>query len=142
MTRQIQDITELMVASWILSDNDPKIPTSHGLLDRGLRDVIAGGAFPTWAKTRLHFVDSRVGLQCVELPAILDWAQRSQLTTAPNPSYQTTHIQVSQWAARALLRDLEVDEAQAVEWGHKLRAAVREAVESMSPIAESGIEEY
>lgn len=119
-------IAELMAASWILSDNDPRIPTSHGILDRGLRDAIAGGAFPTWAKTRLHFVDSHVGLQCVELPAILDWAQRSQLATACS-SYLT--IQVSRQAVRVLLRDLGVDETQTVEWGHRLRVAIADSIE-------------
>jgi len=115
-----------VVAAWILGSDEERLPTSHGLLDRALKLAIERGAFPLWGE-RLHFVDSRVGLQCIELPALLDWAQRAQLTTAPNPSYRTTQPQVSKRAARAMLRDLGVSEVDARGWGKILAAAVGEA---------------
>src|SRR5437868_601382 len=100
------DVAQLLVSCWLLSGDDRSIPTSHGLLDRALKEVTDQTAFTDWARRGLHFVDSRIGLQCVELPAILEWAQRSELTSAPNPSYETTHIQVSERVARQLLRRL------------------------------------
>ena len=80
------DTTELLIASWILGEGGDRIPASHGILDRALKIAVEREAFPDWFREELHFVDSRVGLQCVELPELLDWAQTALLTTAPNPS--------------------------------------------------------
>ena len=96
-------LAQLITACWRVSGENLRIPTSHGLLDRALKATIETGAFPAWARGKLHFVDSRIGLQCVEIPDILEWAQRSQLTSAPNPSYETTEVQISDRVARHLL---------------------------------------
>ena len=98
--RHLLDTTELLIASWILGGGDNQIPTSHGILDRALKAAVEDKTCPPWFRAQLHFVDSRIGLQCVELPALLDWAQRAQLTSAPNPSYQSTQVQISDKAAR------------------------------------------
>jgi len=132
---RLQDIAELLVASWVLSRDEDKVdplPTSHGLLDRALRTAIAGGAFPKdWSK-RLHFVDSRIGLQCVELDSIMGTAQRAEFTTEPNPSYETTHITISQSAARALLGRRGISEAEARSWGEVLHRALDDAKATLS----------
>ena len=140
--RQLLDTTELLVASWILAGDGDRIPTSHGILDRALKTVIAKQAYPKWLRDQLHFADSRIGLQCVELPSLLDWAQRAQLTTAPNPSYQSTQVQISPRAARRILPELEVSEDQAIAWGKLLRDAVSEATNSVAAYPDRTVEEY
>ena len=136
------DTTELIIASWVLANDDNRIPTSHGILDRALEFAVGRGAFPSWLRNQLHFSDSRIGLQCVELPTLLDWAQRAQLTTAPNPSYQSTQVQISQNAARQMLEDLDITEEQAIEWGKLLVQGVEEVNSSMSDYPGPDIEEY
>lgn len=127
----LHDVMELLVASWLLSADNPNdeeariLPTSHGILDHAMQEALAEGAFPRW-KEAVRFVDSRVGLRCVELPEILTLAQRSELTTAPNPSYHTTRVKLSASAARQLLRRLEVEPEQARTWGEQLRRGVRQ----------------
>ena len=140
--RHLLDTTELLIASWILAGEDDRIPTSHGILDRALRTAVEHEACPHWVRDQLHFVDSRIGLQCVELPALLDWAQRAQLTSAPNPSYHSTQVQISPKAARRLLPDLHVTEEKAIEWGAFLRQAVDDVTNSMTASAEATVEEY
>lgn len=127
---QLYDAAHLLVASWALAkrdSEDKKIPTSEGLLDRALKTSIDSGNFPDWFRGSLHFVDSRMGLQCVELPAILDWAQRGKLTNTPNPTYQTTEVQVSELVARRLLRRLHITDEQAKAWGEALHEALVQA---------------
>ena len=140
----LHDVAELLIASWILGGEkeDDRIPTSHGILDRALELAVERGAFPPEVRDELHFVDSRVGLRCVELPEILVWAQRALLTTVPNPTYQSTQIQISHHAARRILSDLGYTKDNAAEWGKILRAAVNEVREEMHAYPEPAIEEY
>jgi hypothetical protein len=129
---RLQDIAELLLASWVLSDEDPAdatpLPANQGVLDRALQQAIQNGAFPPSWQKRLHFVDSRVGLKCVELPSIIAVAQSAQFTSDPNPSYETTRSKVRLRAARALLRrHQEISEAQVKSWGEALHKAVADA---------------
>ena len=140
--RHALDTTELLIASWILAEGDDRIPASHGILDRALKIAVEREAFPDWFREQLHFVDSRVGLQCVELPDLLDWAQRALLTTAPNPSYHWAQVQISPKAARRILSDLDIAEEDARKWGHLLRESVTNVRNSMSGYPEPAIEEY
>lgn len=140
--RHLLDTTELLIASWILAGGDNQIPTSHGILDRALKVAVEDETCPPWVRDQLHFVDSRIGLQCVELPALLDWAQRAQLTSAPNPSYQSTQVQISDKAARRMLADLDVTEEAAIEWGTFLRRTVDGVSSAMTANANLTIEEY
>ena len=140
--RHLLDTTELLIASWILGGGNDRIPTSHGILDRALKAAVESETCPLWVREHLHFVDSRIGLQCVELPELLDWAQRAQLTSAPNPSYQSTQVQISGRAARRMLLDLDVTEEEAIKWGRLLRQIVDEESSSMTSNAEPTIEEY
>lgn len=140
--RHLLDTTELLIASWILGGGDDRIPTSHGILDRALKAAVENETCPPWVRDQLHFVDSRIGLQCVELPALLDWAQRAQLTSAPNPSYQSTQVQISGRAARKMLLDLDVTEEEAIKWGTLLRRIVDQESSLITSNADSTIEEY
>ena len=137
------DTIEVLITSWILGGGDrDRIPTSNGILDRALRTAVERGAFPSWVREELNFVDSRIGLQCVELPSLLNWAQRAQLTTAPNPTYHSTQVQISREAAQKILSELEVSEEEAMKWGTILREAVDTERESMIDYPEAAIEEY
>src|SRR5690242_17879142 len=106
--KHILNLAQLLVSCWVVSGDDRTIPTSQLLLDRALQIATEKGIFPQWAREKLHFVDSRIGLQCVELSTILKLAQTAQLTSAPNPSYQKTVVQISPEVAEYLLQQLEV----------------------------------
>ncbi len=135
-------LAQLIVSCWRFSGSGNLIPTSHGLLDRALKAVWDSGGFPEWARERLHFVDSRIGLQCVELPSILEWAQRSQLTSAPNPSYETAEVQISDRVAARLLKELQITEDQSRKLGVSLRSAMDQAEAALVGIDHSRVEEY
>jgi len=124
---RLHDVAQLLVACWSLAGADRRIPTSHGLLDRALQTACDQQAFPSWAREQLHFVDSRIGLQCVELPWILDWAQRGELTAAPNPTYHFTEVKISESVSRSLVSALNIDPEVAKQWGHLLRHSLEEA---------------
>ena len=140
--QHLLDATEVLIASWILGGGDARIPTSQGILDRALKIAVRHNACPSSIRAQLHFVDSRIGLRCVELPALLDWAQRAQLTTAPNPSYQSTQVQISHKAAQQILQSLGVSEHEAAQWGTHLRETANTVRRSMATYANPEIEEY
>jgi hypothetical protein len=135
-------LAQLLVASWRLSEGPSRIPTSHGVLDRALEATVREGALPEWASESLNFVDSRVGRQCAELPELLDWAQRSQLTTAPNPSYETTEVQISERVARHLVGGLSVSVEDAARLGNVLRSNLVKAASTMAEFEHARIEDY
>lgn len=132
---RIQQVAQLLVSSWSVTasaEGDRAIPTSHGIFDRALKEVADAGGLPAWATESLHFVDSRIGLQCVELPMIWDWAQKAELTAVPNPSYRLTQVQISDTAAKKIIRRLEMGENAAISLGRALRDAVSTAKEHAS----------
>ena len=107
-----------------------------------MKQAVEHESCPLWVRDNLHFVDSRIGLQCVELPSLLDWAQRAHLTSAPNPSYQSAQIQISAAAARSLVNNLGVTEENAKLWGQRLKELVDNLSTSMSENSAVAIEEY
>lgn len=121
------NLARLLVACWRISGPDARIPSSHGILDRALHGLKEAGQLPQWAREALSFVDSRVGLQCVELAEALDAAQEAELTAAPNPSYSYTEVKVSPALARRLARQLGLDGAEATAFGQALRESVAAA---------------
>lgn len=123
MERNMHDVAQLIISCWRLSGEE-SLPTAHAVLDRALAKVVSTDVFPSWARDQLSFADSRVGLQCSELPLLLDLAQKAQLTAAPNPSYRTVRVLVSESAAATLVHRLEVDNNDARRWGAALRDAV------------------
>lgn len=135
-------LAQLIAACWRVSGENSRIPTSHGLLDRALKATCEANGFPDWARERLHFVDSRIGLQCIEVPDILEWAQRSQLTSAPNPSYEATEVQISPRLASHLLTQLGVQSQEACDWGRLLRAEIDSAGEQLDGVDQERVEEY
>jgi hypothetical protein len=138
----IHRLAQLIAACWRVSGESSRIPTSHGLLDRALKATTEAGALPEWARGKLHFVDSRIGLQCVEIPDLLEWAQRSQLTSAPNPSYETTEVQISERAAKHLLVQLGIRQEDAKSWGTTLRTEMQKAEEQLAGVGHTLVEEY
>jgi hypothetical protein len=132
---ELHRLAKLLVCSWTLGETERQdLPTSHGILDRALQLVRDEGSFPEWVWKELHFADSRVGLQCVELPDILDWAQTAELTEVPNPSYRRTRIKIDQGTARRLLSSLNISEDEARRWGETLRQKARQAVEEFEAL--------
>lgn len=127
----IAALGDLIITSWALSSkgsDDMRIPTSHHLLDRALKSAVSNQAYPAWFKDALHFVETRVGLQCVEVPDILDWTQHVQLTSVSNPSYRTATVKLSQWNALRTARDRGYDPEQVKAWGSLLRLELAKAL--------------
>lgn len=135
------DTTEFLISCWILSGEDDRIPTSDGILDRALKAAVENESCPRWVRDQLHFVDSRIGLQCVELPTLLNCAQRAQLTNAADLSHQSTQVHVSDRVARQMLRDLNVTEMVAKNWGGLLRRIVEQEISSTTANSRPAIEE-
>jgi hypothetical protein len=139
---QVYDVAELLVAAWKLANPERRMPTSHGILDHALKDLVDNETqLPEWVRSTLTFADTRVGLRCLELPEILDGAQENGLTTEPNPTYVTTAIKVDPLICRRMLRDLRVDEAVARHLGERIRITVDALVrqdEHRSVLIEAG----
>jgi hypothetical protein len=121
------DLARVLVSSWVLSGEERVIPTSDGILDLALRDAVEHGAFGGRFGTALHFVEARMGLQCLELESILEEAQQSGLASVPNPSYKKAVIEATPRVARWILSRLGVSEAEAKQWGETLRKSVEHA---------------
>jgi hypothetical protein len=123
--KEVYELAEWLVASWKLANPDARMPTSHGVLDRALKSLVETNSdLPEWIRESLTFVDTRVGLRCLELPAILDRAQESYLTSVPNPTYVTTDIRADAVTCRRLLRGLNLAPAAAEQWGAHLKSAI------------------
>jgi hypothetical protein len=113
---------ELLAALWKLAANEERIPTSHGILDRALKECIA--ELPTELQEGLTFGVTGVGLRCYQLPDILLAAQEAMLTSEPNPTYQSSIVTIDVGRAReiAVSYGLSTDAAKAA--GERLRSAV------------------
>jgi hypothetical protein len=126
--------TNLLYCSWLVSGRTEEektgFPTSVGILDHALKQVVDEGQFPEWMRRQLHFVDSNLGLICEELPYIQKLATNAKLTSDPNPSYTTSEIVVGEMFANRCLAKMGVSKGDAAEWGRALRAAVLEISDS------------
>ncbi len=129
--KKLLPVAQLIYSCWILSDGedseDQSIPTSAGILDHALNELVKGGLLPAWASGALHFVVTNSGLTCLELPQIQQIATEAKLTSNPNPSYTRSDIEVSPLVARRCLSRLHVTEEQAKLIGESLRTAVTNA---------------
>ena len=128
---ELLGLTQLLYSCWIISgnaeDGRESIPTGGSVLEYALKDVVEKGAFPEWARKKLHFVSGETGLVCLELPLIERLATEIKFTSDPNPSYTRTNIVVGKALARRCLGRLEIPEHEAKEWGKALRSAVESA---------------
>lgn len=121
------DLARVLISSWVLSGDERVIPTSDGILDLALRDAVKNGAFSGSYGGALHFVESRMGLQCLELESILEEAQQSGLASVPNPSYKKAVVEATPRVARWILARMDVSEEEARRWGKILRDSVEDA---------------
>jgi hypothetical protein len=113
---------ELLVALWRLGDDggEARIPTSHGVLDRTLKDCAED--LPTELRDGLSFGVTSVGLRCYELPDILLAAQEAEYTT--EPTYLSSLVTFDEATARQVVvsHGLSTDRARAI--GSKLRSDI------------------
>jgi hypothetical protein len=139
-----RELAQLLISSWVLVEgtgDNKQIPSWQGVLDRALNNLVKNRALPEWAISSLHFVDSRIGLKCVELPSILSLAQSSGLVTAPNPSYRSTQIQISPEAAMYFIDKLEVTEDAARSLGKVFQEEVHSAEKLLESYDPAGMAE-
>ena len=120
------DIAEFLIASWTLAGTGEGIPASRGILDRALKEAIKHDSCPSWVRNELNFADSRGGLRCVELPSLLNWSQRAQLTSPLSPSCHSAQILISENSARRILMNLNVSDIDAEAWGKHLYRSVED----------------
>lgn len=119
--RELYHLAELIVSCWKLGNGNQRIPTSHGVLDRALKALVEQGKLPEWAIDSLTFADTRVGLRCLELPAILACARESRISFEPSPTCLTTAIKVDETTCRRMLRDMQLTEDAAKAIGRALK---------------------
>ena len=118
------DKAELLTALWRLGSGDElRLPTSHGILDRALKDCLDD--LPTELADELTFGETSVGLRYYELPDILLAAQEAEFTTEPNPTYLSSVITLDEVAARqaVVAHGLITEHARRI--GSKLRERVQ-----------------
>jgi len=125
---------ELLAALWKLGGvRDERLPTSHGILDRALKQCL--GELPEQLRSGLTFGVTSVGLRCYELPDILLAAQEAMLTSEPNPTYLASIVTIDESRARQIAVSYGMSTGQAKSIGERLRAAVhsvRDVVTSRS----------
>ncbi len=132
------DHAELLAAVWKLGAGSSKgLPTSHGILDRALRDVYED--LPGELKEGLSFGVTGVGFRCYELPTILLTAQEALLTTEPNPTYKETLVTIDDDAARQIAVDHGLSSAEARDIGGKLAEAVDKVIAQISRLPEDAV---
>lgn len=120
-----QEIAQLLICSWTLADPmQRRIPVNNGVLDKAIKSAVGDKLFPDWAEGSLHFADTRVGLRCIELPDILEWAQLAELTSSPNPSYRYAEVQVDERTARRIISWLGFDETAAQSLGKRIQREI------------------
>jgi hypothetical protein len=130
---QAHRLAKVLLGSWTLGGDGPSpLPTAYGLFDRVLQIARERNALPGWFWAEVHFAESRVGLRCVELPEILNWAQSAELTDAPGLPHRTMGVKISPAVARRMLADLQVTPEEAARWGQVLREAARLAAQEFA----------
>ncbi|NNM74197.1 hypothetical protein [Enterovirga aerilata] len=117
------DGAEILAAVWRLGAGDERLPTSHGILDKALKDCFDD--LPDQLKGGLSFGVTGVGLRCYELPDILLAAQEALLTTEPNPTYLSTMVTLDEGSARQLVLSHGIRPEKARTVGRRLREVVK-----------------
>jgi hypothetical protein len=119
------EIAELLTALWRLGrSEEDRLPTSHGILDRALKDCL--GDLPEPLRNGLSFGETGVGLRCYELPEILLAAQEALLTSEPNPTYLSTMVTLDEDTARQIVLSHGLSTVAARGIGQRLRERVNQ----------------
>lgn len=127
---------ELLTALWQLGAPGERLPTSHGILDRALFE--RRESLPAPFREGLTFSKTRVGLRCLELPAILLAAQEGLLTSEPNPTYLSTVVTMGDDSARQIVLGFNLTTSEAKEIGRQLHETVdrvRAEIGNLQPVA-------
>jgi hypothetical protein len=132
------DQAELLTALWSLGSGEDRLPTSHGILDRALKDCLA--EIPQVLRNGLSFSDTNVGLRCFQLPDILLAAQEALLTSEPNPTYLSTLVTLDEDGARQIVVSHGISTIQARKIGEHLKESVNKirselAIDPDQPVA-------
>lgn len=123
------DLATFLISSWRLANPDRRMPTSHGILDAALESV--RDKLPGRMAEVVTFGDTRVGRRCYELDTVLYCARTSNLISDPNPSYTSADIQITEDAARRLIRRAGLD----IESSKAFGKALAESVDANSEVA-------
>jgi hypothetical protein len=116
------DNAEVLAALWKLGAGTELLPTSHGILDRALKDCLE--ELPDVLRNDLSFGITSVGLRCYEIPDILLAAQEALLTSEPNPTYLATEVTLNEDRARQIVLSHGLSTDQARKIGHDLKTSV------------------
>jgi hypothetical protein len=123
---------ELLAALWRLGGaKDERLPTSHGILDRALKECLE--KLPKQLREGLTFGVTGVGLRCYELPDILLAAQEAMLTTEPNPTYLSSIVTINESRARQIAVSYGMSTIEAKSIGERLRTAVHSVRDAVAP---------
>jgi hypothetical protein len=114
---------ELLAALWKFGAGDGRMPTSHGILDRALKQCQE--VLPKPLKDGLTFGVTGVGLRCYELPEILLAAQEAMLTSEPNPTYLSSIVTIDVSRARQIAVSYGLSSLDASRIGATLHNAVK-----------------
>lgn len=128
MDATVNELAQMLISSWVLARPEDPLPTSDGILDAALQECVRDGEFPVWFRDRLRFSSDVSGVRCIELAAILEEAQASKLTEAPNPTYTRTVVRATQFMAESMAFDLDLPVADVETWGKALVAAVERQI--------------
>ncbi len=113
---------ELLTALWKLGADTARLPTSHGILDRALKECL--DELPPELAKNLSFGITGVGLRCYELPAILLAAQEALITSEPNPTYFSSLVTLDDDTARQIVVGFGLSTRKATEIGKRLKQTV------------------
>jgi hypothetical protein len=125
------DHAEILASLWKLGAGDELLPTSHGILDRALKDCLLD--LPDALRNDLSFGITSVGLRCYEIPDILLAAQEALLTSEPNPTYLATEVTLNDDRARQIVLSHGLSTDQARKIGRELKASVDRIRRDFSP---------
>jgi hypothetical protein len=113
---------EILASLWKLGAGENCLPTSHGILDRALKNCLS--ELPDPLRTGLTFGVTGVGLRCYELPDILLAAQEALLTSEPNPTYLSSVVTLDEDGARQIVLSHGLSTQDARKIGQELKASV------------------
>ena len=116
----LTEFAEFLVASWRLANGDVRMPTRGGVLDYALQS--STDSLPDRFKGFLTFGNTRAGLRCDELADIM-WQACAQLLVGPSDE-AGVRVLVDEDAARRLLLRRDLEAAEAVRFGARLRGAI------------------